>query len=109
MVERHLVRCHSRDNDDPERSIAAIGGVNPAGSRWRVSAQQAIAGLDSGRWEFFIRFNGRDVLLTTRKHEDGSRSLMTRADGFPPHSLLNLLPICPPPGAPAAATMAHPR
>ncbi len=76
-----------------DRRLRGIGGVNPDGSRWRISEEAAVAGIEQGRWSFYVVQDGRDidVLVATSKY--GGKYLKSAADGLHPDTLL-ALPDC---------------
>src|SRR5689334_22402044 len=55
MPERHRVRCVTTgEGADPEERIVRIGGINTVGVNWRLTQDEAIAGIEGGRWDFFV-------------------------------------------------------
>lgn len=79
---------------DPHLRISYIGGVNPDGTRWRMSEEDAIRTIKAGTYSFYVeRPAGHriDVMIASRLGRD---YLKTRADGESPDNLLSL-PECP--------------
>lgn len=94
MADNIRIRCIKKTNrTDPHDRIYGIGGVNPDGKRWYLSTEEAITGIESGRWRFYVAENGNSVwvIVATR---DGRKYLKTEADGAHPNNLLSL-PECP--------------
>lgn len=90
MSTSHEVLCiNKNDRNDWHERITYIGGKNGDGSRWKVSQQDAISGIESGKWAFYVRRGGQtvDVIVATR---NGRKYLKTRADGEQPNNLLSL-------------------
>jgi hypothetical protein len=49
------VECvNKNDRYDPHDRIQNIGGRNGDGTRWRLSQEDAIAGIGSGKWDFYV-------------------------------------------------------
>jgi len=88
MAENHLVRCTVKDGE----GIAFIGGTNSDGTHWRMSMQDAVAGMKSGKYKFYISGEGQGHWLTTVQEQ--GRDVLGLADEADPH-LLRSLPDCP--------------
>ena len=90
------VSCINKSNrTDPWDRITHIGGVNLSGTRWRLTQGDAIAGIESGKWEFYVeRPPGDRVRVVVAVSRFGNKYLKTEADGDHPNNLLSL-PECP--------------
>jgi len=89
------VRCINKaDRYNAHERIRSIGGVNADGGRWKLSQEEAIAGIRSGKWSFYVQQGGSraDVIVATSR--EGHPYLKTTADGEQPNNLLSL-PECP--------------
>lgn len=91
MPSVHEVKCINKsDRYNPHERIRAIGGVNGDGTNWKLSQEAAIAGIEDGRWSFFVKAQGRPVQVVVAKSRFGHKYLKTEADGEQPNNLLSL-------------------
>lgn len=94
MAANVQVKCIKKsDRYNPHERIRGIGGVNPDGARWYLPEDDAIAGIESGKWRFWTTANGKSVWVIVALHL-GRKYLKTEADGLEPNNLL-ALPECP--------------
>ncbi len=94
MAETHQVKCINKtDRQDPHDRIKSIGG-DSNGKRWKLSQPEAIAGIETGKWSFFVNVQGESVWLVVATSRFGNKYIKTENDGEQPNNLLSL-PECP--------------
>jgi len=94
-MTRHQITCiRKSDRYNPHERILGVGGTNTDGSRWYLTQEQAIRDIESGKFAFFVRVNGREVDVIVADSRFGNKYLKTEADGEQPNNLLSL-PECP--------------
>lgn len=94
MTRLEIECIRKSDRYNPHERILGIGGTNPDGSRWYLTQEDAIRGIESKEWEFFVRVAGRTVKVIVAVSRFGNKYLKTEADGEQPNNLLSL-PECP--------------
>jgi len=96
MTNGHEVTCIVPDGNDPDRHIDKIGGKVGAtnGGPWSLSIDDAISGIEAGKWSFWTRGDRRTAHVIVAKRPNGRKYLKTDADGIEPNNLL-ALPRCP--------------
>lgn len=87
----HQIDCIEKaDRYDPTEAIQRIGGRNPDGTRWNISQKEAIAGIKSGKWTFYVMSGGRKVNVIVGRSRYGNDYIKTEADDYEPNNLLSL-------------------
>jgi hypothetical protein len=96
MAQRVRIQCINKtDRLSAHERIRNVGGINPSGSRWRLSESDAVAGIRRGEWLFYVeRPLGHVVDVIIAVSPFGNFYLKTVADGEQPNNLL-ALPECP--------------
>jgi len=91
MPSKHEIKCINKtDRFDPHERITAIGGVNPNGSSWKLSQEQAIQDIKAGKYAFYVSKNGQVVDVIVAKSRFGNEYIKTVSDGEQPNNLLSL-------------------
>jgi hypothetical protein len=95
MASRVEIRCINKtDRYNPHERIRNVGGVNGDGARWKTTEVEAIAGIESDKWSFYVSRGGHTVDVIVARSPYGHKYLKTVADGQQPDNLLSL-PECP--------------
>lgn len=91
MASRHEVLCINKsDRTNPHERITHIGGRNDDGTAWKLTQQDAIVGIESGKWTFYVTRGGRTVNVIVSTSRYGNKYLKTENDGEHPDNLLSL-------------------
>lgn len=78
------------DRLNPTEAIQFIGGRGGDGKRWRISQKEAIAGIESGKWAFYVIAHAKSVNVIVALSRFGNKYIKTEADGDAPNNLLSL-------------------
>jgi Protein of unknown function (DUF3892) len=91
MASRHEILCiHKSDRTNPHERITHVGGRNGDWSAWKITQEDAVAGIESGRWSFYVSRGGRTANVIVAVSRWGHRYIKTEADGDHPDNLLSL-------------------
>ena len=99
----HQIRCVKRGHGAlPHQRISHIGGGSGP-SRWLLTVQQAIRGIEDGSWLFCVLQDDRVVPVVITAMPSGEKYLKTATDEEQPELLLALVECSPWDGPPPAS------
>lgn len=91
MSLRYQILCSTKEEIRGELTITHIGGKNPLGEFWKLKVEQAIQGLQTETYEFFINRNGQSFPVYTIKSQSGFQIQAGNSE----KNLIFELPDCP--------------
>ena len=93
MADTAQIQCINKTNRySASDRISHVGGTHPR--RWKLTQEQAITAIESGRWQFYVTVGGHTVWVIVARSAAGNKYLKTQNDGEQPNNLLSL-PECP--------------
>jgi hypothetical protein len=91
MASSHQVLCIKKSNrQSTHERITHIGGKNDNGTAWKITQEEAIEGILTGKWNFHVSSNGQTVSVIVSTSRLNHRYLTTERDGESQNNLLSL-------------------
>lgn len=91
MAQNVQISCINKiPRQDPNESITHVGGRNPNGTSWKLSLAEAITGVETGKWKFYVHVNGKSVWVVVAVSRSGNKYLKTEPDNATSNNLLSL-------------------
>jgi hypothetical protein len=84
-----VIFVKKQDSDNPNERIITIGGVNNNDTRWRLTQDQAIRGIEDGLYSFYVDEDGQAIDVVVGVH-DGKKYLKAGTNGTGKDHLLEL-------------------
>ena len=88
FVDLEIKCINKTPRNIPHGRIQNVGG-SENGQRWRLTEEEAIAGIEAKKWLFYVCIGGESVRVIVAQH-DGRKYLKTLNDGLQPNTLLRL-------------------
>jgi len=87
-MKRLQILCVKKENQGAlNGQLTHIGGVNGTGDRWVLSVKDAILGINSQQWGFYINDKLEEIPVHIFSLDEFEKSLLAKKEG----SLHNLL------------------
>lgn len=78
LSEHQVTYFATRSASGKTLSTQIIGGINSDGTEWQTTLKDAIAGIELGRWRFWVEKQGHPEYLVVEENEQGEKFLTTR-------------------------------
>ena len=85
------IKCINKsDRNNPHERIKSIGGQKSDGGNWKLSQQQAIADIKSGKYSFNVNVHGNMANVIVATSRNGNEYIKTESDDEESNNLLSL-------------------
>lgn len=89
MASRHEIKyIEKTSRPSGQERITAIGGLNPNGSRWRLTQEHAIICMEAGVHRFYVKDGEQIAHVVVAINLSGHKYLTTVSDGDSSSNLL---------------------
>jgi NAD-dependent DNA ligase len=89
MADIAQIQCINKSHrQNPHEHITHVGGILN-GTRWRITQQEAIDFIESGKWRFYVSVSSKSVWVIVATH-NGHKYLKTENDSTTSNNLLSL-------------------
>ncbi|MBN7818045.1 hypothetical protein [Algoriphagus pacificus] len=92
MTRLRILCTQKTSSKNNPLEITHIGGVNGRGEKWKITVKEAVEGIQSGNFEFYLVENFAEIPVIVTS--ENPNSLFATGNGFL-HNLLEDLPDCP--------------
>lgn len=91
MTARFQVRFTRKGTGtQPQERVTAIGGLDPHAILWSLTGDEAVAGVESGEWSFFVRGADGETEIVVASTTRSDKYLKAACDKEQPETLINL-------------------
>ena len=84
------IECTGKETRDGTRRITHIGGSSKDGARWKLSREDAVRDIESGKTSYYCDIGGQSYLVIVAKDKSGAKFIKAVIDGDVPECLLKL-------------------
>ncbi len=79
-MSRHEIKFVYRRTEQVDSELEYIGGYNSDGSKWKLSVEKAIEGIEGGKWAFFLTKSGVQLDIMPKVINDSKKLCVDTSD-----------------------------